>query len=73
SDKQANVASESPVGYIVGVVTVVVIIGVVVAVFILRQRLARLSPPLTTNGNMNTTVKADVVVENKNNCKSILL
>ncbi|XP_052762025.1 receptor-type tyrosine-protein phosphatase S-like, partial [Mya arenaria] len=66
SDKQDNVAAESPVGYIVGIVTVVVIIGVVVAVFFLRQRLARLSPS-HTNGSMNTTVKADVIVENKNN------
>ncbi|WAR16898.1 hypothetical protein MAR_031492, partial [Mya arenaria] len=70
SDKQANV--ESPVGYIVGVVTVVVIIGVAVAVFILRGRFACLSPPLTTNGNMNATVKADIVVENKNNHKDAI-
>ncbi|XP_052763221.1 cell death abnormality protein 1-like [Mya arenaria] len=63
SDKSVNVAAESPVGYIVGVMTVVVIIGVVVTVFFLRRRLARLSPS-HTNGSMNTTVKADVIVEN---------
>ncbi|WAR16842.1 hypothetical protein MAR_031436 [Mya arenaria] len=63
SDKQVNVAAESPLGYIVGIVIVVVIIGVVVAVFFLRRRLARLSPSQTTNGNMNTIVKADTLLD----------
>ncbi|WAR16872.1 PTPRK-like protein, partial [Mya arenaria] len=59
SDIQDNVAA-SPVGYIVGVVTVIVIIGVVVVVFLMRPRLTRLFSSHTTSGNMNTSVKADL-------------
>ncbi|WAR18031.1 hypothetical protein MAR_032625, partial [Mya arenaria] len=67
-----TVSATSPIGAITGVVTIVVLIGVVVAIYCLRGRFVRLLSSSKTNGNTNTSFVPDITVEKNNDSNELI-